>query len=146
MAPLIELENSLSAYRADPVGEPKGAIVLIHEIWGLVDHITDVADRFAAEGYLVIAPDILSRSGVSPEVGDELQRLVDLVAEGVVVVDIEETFPLEQAADAHRQLQEGHVRGKLVLTVDPARALLVGAAAESGGADENPFASAPRGA
>lgn len=51
---------------------------------------------------------------------DELQRLVDMVAEGVVVVDIEKTFPLEQAADAHRQLQEGHVRGKLVITIDPA--------------------------
>ena len=66
----------LSAYRAEPVGELRGALVLIHEIWGLVDHIKDVADRYAAEGYLVIAPDILSRGGVTPEVGLELVRLM----------------------------------------------------------------------
>jgi carboxymethylenebutenolidase len=68
--------ESLSAYRAEPVGELRGALVLIHEIWGLVDHIKTVADRYAAEGYLVIAPDILSRGGVTPEVGLELVRLM----------------------------------------------------------------------
>ena len=76
MGTMIELADNLTAYRAEPVGEVRGGLVLIHEIWGLVEHITDVADRFAAEGYLVIAPDILSNAGVSPEVGDELQRLV----------------------------------------------------------------------
>lgn len=73
---MITIDGSLSAYRAEPTGEPRGALILIHEIWGLVGHITDVADRFAAEGYLVIAPDILSEVGVDPAVGDELQRLV----------------------------------------------------------------------
>src|SRR5882757_92240 len=68
--------DQLSAYRAEPVGELRGALVLIHEIWGLVDHIKDIADRYAAEGYLVIAPDILSRGGVTPEVGSELSRLM----------------------------------------------------------------------
>jgi carboxymethylenebutenolidase len=86
MAPLIDLDGirlaePLRAYRADPPGfgeggEVRGGIVLIHEIWGLVDHIRTVADRFAAEGYVVIAPDILGPTGVSAEVGDELQRLV----------------------------------------------------------------------
>jgi NADPH:quinone reductase-like Zn-dependent oxidoreductase len=56
---------------------------------------------------------------VEPNSG-ELQQLVDMVAAGTIIVDIEKTFPLEQAADAHRQLQENHVRGKLVITVDPA--------------------------
>lgn len=56
---------------------------------------------------------------VEPNSG-QLQQLVDMVAAGTIVVDIEKTFPLEQAADAHRQLQENHVRGKLVITVDPA--------------------------
>lgn len=67
--------SDLSAYRADPPGEPRGALVVIHEIWGLVDHIRDVADRFAAEGYLVVAPDILSNAGVTPSVGQELHDL-----------------------------------------------------------------------
>lgn len=74
--PMIRIPGSeLAAYRADPVGERKGALILIHEIWGLVDHIKSVADRLASAGYLVIAPDILSDSGVSPEVGQELHDL-----------------------------------------------------------------------
>lgn len=73
---MIEIPGSeITAYRADPPGAPRGALIVIHEIWGLVDHIKNVADRFAAEGYLVIAPDILSGAGVSPRVGQELHDL-----------------------------------------------------------------------
>jgi len=74
----ITLTKGLTAYRADPPKgvELRGGLVLIHEIWGLVPHITDVADRFAAEGYLVVAPDILSGAGVTPEIGAELESLV----------------------------------------------------------------------
>ena len=64
--------GGVSAYRAAPVSEPRGAIIVIHEIWGLVDQITSVADRWAAEGYLAIAPDILTHVGITPEVGEEL--------------------------------------------------------------------------
>jgi carboxymethylenebutenolidase len=75
--PLAENPSEpLSGYRAEAVGELRGALIVIHEIWGLVDHIKNVADRYAGEGYLVIAPDILSRGGVTPEVGDELNRLM----------------------------------------------------------------------
>jgi carboxymethylenebutenolidase len=68
--------NGVRAYRAEPDVAPRGGIILIHEIWGLVPHITDVADRFAARGYVVIAPDLLSRIGMTPELGQELQALV----------------------------------------------------------------------
>src|SRR5580704_16907816 len=68
--------SPLSAYRAEPTGELRGALIVIHEIWGLVDHIKSVADRYAAEGYLVVAPDILSHGGVTPEVGRELAKLM----------------------------------------------------------------------
>ena len=64
--------NGVSAYRAEPEGTPRGGLIVIHEIWGLVPHITEVADRFAAEGYLVLAPDLLTDAGVTPEVGLEL--------------------------------------------------------------------------
>ncbi|WP_285746944.1 NADP-dependent oxidoreductase [Lentzea sp. NBRC 105346] len=48
---------------------------------------------------------------------EDLQWLVDLVAAGSLKVEVQRTFPLEQAADAHRLLEGGHVRGKVVLTV-----------------------------
>ena len=63
---------SFAVYIAEPEGTPRGAVVLIHEVWGLVDHITDIADRWAAEGYLVAAPDILSAIGIEPLVGADL--------------------------------------------------------------------------
>jgi carboxymethylenebutenolidase len=63
---------SFAVYIAKPEGTPRGAVVLIHEVWGLVDHITDIADRWAAEGYLVAAPDILSAIGIEPLVGADL--------------------------------------------------------------------------
>lgn len=71
---MIDIDG-VSAWRAEPTGELTGALVVIHEIWGLVDHIRDVADRFAAAGYLVVAPDILSVIGVTPQVGAELHDL-----------------------------------------------------------------------
>jgi len=70
-------DETLDAYVARPEGEPLGGLVLIHEIWGLVDHITDVADRFAGEGWLVIAPDILTHGGVEPALGAELFSLIN---------------------------------------------------------------------
>jgi len=73
---MLDLDG-LDVYRsAPPVGTPiKGGLIVIHEIWGLVAHIKDVADRFAAQGYVVYAPDILSHGGVTPQAGAELERL-----------------------------------------------------------------------
>jgi carboxymethylenebutenolidase len=63
----------LGAYRADPTGSPKGAIVVIQEIFGVNHHIRSVCDRLAKEGYVAIAPSIFDRiepnfqSGYSPD-------------------------------------------------------------------------------
>lgn len=51
-------------YLARPDGEVKAGIIVIHEVWGLTDHIKSVADRLAAEGYLTLAPDLLSGSQI----------------------------------------------------------------------------------
>jgi carboxymethylenebutenolidase len=62
----------LGAYRADPAGTPKGAVVVIQEIFGVNHHIRAVCDRFADAGYVAIAPSIFDRtepnfqSGYSP--------------------------------------------------------------------------------
>ncbi|HAO39468.1 MAG TPA: dienelactone hydrolase family protein [Afipia sp.] len=63
----------LGAYRADPAGAPKGAIVVIQEIFGVNSHIRNICDRLANEGYGAIAPAIFDRiepdfqSGYSPD-------------------------------------------------------------------------------
>ncbi|WP_427130702.1 dienelactone hydrolase family protein [Pseudarthrobacter sp. S9] len=65
--------TSVEAYVSEPAGEPKGGLIVIHEVWGLVDHTKDVADRFAAEGYLVLVPDLLAETAMTPELATELQ-------------------------------------------------------------------------
>jgi NADPH:quinone reductase-like Zn-dependent oxidoreductase len=45
-----------------------------------------------------------------------LERLTNLIDDGLVVPVVERTYPLSEAADAMRELEEGRVRGKLVVT------------------------------
>ncbi len=52
----------LGAYRADPGGAPRGAVVVIQEIFGVNHHIRSVCDRLAREDYVAIAPSIFDRS------------------------------------------------------------------------------------
>ncbi|GGC87120.1 hypothetical protein GCM10011512_12550 [Tersicoccus solisilvae] len=68
--------NPVPAYVAEPGpgATVRGGLVLIEEIWGVNDHITDVANRLAAEGYLVVAPEILAL-GVDLEEAAELGRI-----------------------------------------------------------------------
>lgn len=51
----------LNAYRARPEGTPRGAVVLIHEVWGLNHWIRSVVDRWARHGYLTVAPAMFDR-------------------------------------------------------------------------------------
>lgn len=63
----IELRTEagpFEVYEAKPEGEIKGALIVIEEVWGLTDHIKSIADRFAAEGYYVIAPELLSETHI----------------------------------------------------------------------------------
>lgn len=53
--------HELSAYVARPAGEPIGALVLIQEIFGVNDHIRRVAEGYARDGFLVIAPALFDR-------------------------------------------------------------------------------------
>jgi carboxymethylenebutenolidase len=51
----------LSAYRADPEGKPRGALVVAQEIFGVNSHIRGVCDGYAADGYVAIAPALFDR-------------------------------------------------------------------------------------
>ena len=50
--------GTASGYLATPEGGGGLPVVVIQEWWGLVPHITDVCDRFAAEGFAALAPDL----------------------------------------------------------------------------------------
>lgn len=52
---------ALSAYVARPAGAPKGGLVVVQEVFGVNGHIRRVADGFAADGYLAVAPALFDR-------------------------------------------------------------------------------------
>jgi carboxymethylenebutenolidase len=54
---------STPVYEAAEQGVPKGAVVVVQEAFGVNDHIKDVAERFAAEGYRAVAPHLFHRQG-----------------------------------------------------------------------------------
>lgn len=53
--------HQLGAYRARPAGPVRGGLVVIQEIFGVNDHIRDVTDGLAADGYLALAPALFDR-------------------------------------------------------------------------------------
>jgi carboxymethylenebutenolidase len=71
----------LGAYRAEPQGKPKAGLVLIQEIFGVNHHIRAMCDRFAAAGYLTVAPQVFDRyirdfeSGYSPQEIAEARKI-----------------------------------------------------------------------
>ncbi|PMU11331.1 MULTISPECIES: dienelactone hydrolase family protein [unclassified Pseudomonas] len=81
----IEIDSAdgkFGAYLAIPHTRKGPGIVLIQEIFGVNEHIRSVAEQYAADGYLVIAPDLFWRNGHRIELGyDEAgwKRAVDLM-------------------------------------------------------------------
>ena len=66
-----------TAFVAAPDGPVSKAVLVIQEWWGLNDHIKDIAVRYAAEGFLAIAPD-LYRGRVAADSGEASQLMHDL--------------------------------------------------------------------
>ena len=90
---------SFLAYCARPDSEPRGAIVVIQEIFGVNAGIRRKCDRLAADGYLALAPDLFWRieRGVEldPDVEAEFQRALELLGQfeqDQGVADIEATI------------------------------------------------------
>lgn len=57
------------AYVAEPTGTPKGGVVVVQEIFGVNSHIREVADGYAAAGYLAVAPATFHRVKPGVELG-----------------------------------------------------------------------------
>lgn len=63
--------HTLSAYRADPQGDPRGGIVIVQEVFGVNEHVRGVCDGYAADGYAVVAPALFDRVQKGVELGYE---------------------------------------------------------------------------
>lgn len=84
----------LDAYVARPVGVPRGGMVVVQEIFGVNAHIRSVADRYAAEGYVAIAPALFDRVEQGFEVGyagtdmDRARAMIPLMNRNMALLDI----------------------------------------------------------
>ena len=77
-----ESAGPIRAWRADPEGRPRGAIVVIQEIFGVNAHIRAVTDRFAVDDYLAIAPAIFDHVEKGFDVGYDAESR----AQGIEIV------------------------------------------------------------
>ena len=66
-----------TAYVAAPDEPTQKAVIVIQEYWGLNDHIKDIANRYAAEGFVAIAPD-LYRGQIATTVPDASRLMQEL--------------------------------------------------------------------
>jgi len=65
MAELTYDNEKFPVYISAPAGSIQGGLIVIHEIWALNGHTRSIADRYAREGYLVVAPDLLTMTDIA---------------------------------------------------------------------------------
>jgi carboxymethylenebutenolidase len=71
----------MPAYRAAPVGKANAPVVLVvSEIFGVHEHIADVARRFAKAGYFAIAPELFVRQGDAGSYGEIAKLIAEVVS------------------------------------------------------------------
>jgi len=96
--------SSARGYLARPASGSGPGVIVLQEWWGLVEHIKQVADRFAEAGFVALAPDLYrGRSAQSP---DEAGRMM-------MALDIQEAVRDTRAAITHVLQQGGAVPGRV---------------------------------
>jgi carboxymethylenebutenolidase len=105
----LEGDGGFSAYLAEPEAAPRGAIVVIQEIFGVNEGIRRKCDHWASLGYVAVAPDLFWRlePGVEldPDLADEFERALGLMQkfnQDKGIADIEACI-----RDARSRLPEG---------------------------------------
>ncbi len=72
---------AIDVYRATPTGVRKGGLVLIQEIFGVTEHIRELCDGYAADGYEVLAPALYDREHPGFQAGyndEQFARAIEL--------------------------------------------------------------------
>jgi carboxymethylenebutenolidase len=77
----------VTGYLAEPDGAVKGGMIVIQEWWGLNDDIRAIADRFAAEGYVALAPDLYH--GTLATEPDEATKLMGALDRNLAAAEID---------------------------------------------------------
>ncbi|MGX4642928.1 dienelactone hydrolase family protein [Massilia sp. SYSU DXS3249] len=85
--------QDVPVYRAQPEGKTNPPVILvISEIFGVHEHIKDVARRFAKQGYMALAPDLFVRAGDATKVAniaDLMKNIVSQTPDAQVMLDLD---------------------------------------------------------
>ena len=74
-------EAKFDGFLAQPKGDTKrGSVIVVHEIFGLTDHIRDVACRYAQHGYTALALNLFTREGEPPSLSGGFEPFRSLSA------------------------------------------------------------------
>jgi carboxymethylenebutenolidase len=98
--------DSITAYIAYPERRTIGpGLILIHEIFGLSDFVRGATERLAREGFVVLAPDLLSRYGGTPASPDSARRLIASLKRDDITKDLDAGYAylkgLKSVQDTH---------------------------------------------
>jgi carboxymethylenebutenolidase len=95
-------DGSIPGYRARPEkGGPFPTVLVVHEIWGVHEHIQDLCRRLAKLGYYAIAPELFAREGDPTKYADIkelIAKLVSKVPEDQVLSDLDATVAYARAS------------------------------------------------
>ncbi len=79
--------GAATAYVAIPDSDTERAVLVIQEYWGLNDHIKDIANRWAGEGFIAIAPDLYrGKVGADPQEAAQLMQALP-IEDGVDIIN-----------------------------------------------------------
>ena len=111
-------DGSIPAYRAIPDrGGPFPTVLVVHEIFGVHEHIQDICRRLAKLGYYAIAPELYAREGDPAKIGDIKEIMTKIVAktpDAQEMSDLDATVAFAKAsgkADTSRLAITGFCRG-----------------------------------
>src|SRR5437667_6566319 len=83
---------TVTAYLAYPERKDRApGVVVIHEIFGLSDWIRQTTEQLAKDGFVALAPDLLSRRGGTPASSDEARKLIAGLDPDTVTLDLDAT-------------------------------------------------------
>src|SRR6266550_496632 len=85
-------KDTVTAYIAYPERpQPAPAVIVIHEIFGMSDFIRQTTEQLAKDGFVAIAPDLLSRRGGTPASQDSARKLIATLNADTVTQDLDAT-------------------------------------------------------
>src|SRR5256886_640743 len=84
--------DTITAYLAYPERpQPAPAVIVIHEIFGMSDFVRQTTEQLAKDGFVAIAPDLLSRRGGTPASQDSARKLIAGLSPDTVTADLNAT-------------------------------------------------------